>query len=151
VVSHEPPRLSLLVLTEDSAADAHHVIVALVRKMLRLLDAACRTHLMAFRPANDQSRNAMRGNLWKSRSPRDRARIIFLGNVIADRLLQEEIPGFVLLHIDGDVPWSQRGDSENVERFDGFVRDYVRPALDRALRAAPGASWRMGGKSCHDR
>lgn len=134
-MSREPPLLSLLVLTEDSAADAHDVMVALVKKMLWLLDPHYRSHLVAFRPADDAQRKVMQGNRWKSRNPRDRARIVLLGRAIAALLLQEEVPGFVLFHIDGDVPWSRRAESDNVQQFDGFLRDYVLPALGNALRA----------------
>lgn len=134
-MSREPPLLSVLVLTEDSAKSANDVIVTLVKKMLWLLDPHYRSHLVAFRPADEVSRRVMRGNLWKSRSPRDQARIVLLGRAIADRLLQSEVPGFVLFHIDGDVSWPRRVDSDNVQRFEGFIQDYVRPSLDRALRA----------------
>ncbi|HSO00812.1 MAG TPA: hypothetical protein VLS89_21120 [Candidatus Nanopelagicales bacterium] len=143
-MSRKQPVLSLLVLTEDSAASAHDVVVALTRKMLWLLDPGYRRDLVEFRPADGASRKVAQGNLWKSRKPRDRARIVLLGRVIAARLLQEDVPGFVLFHIDGDVPWSRHEDSENVERFEGFIRDYVRPALDHALRTQQkdrGESW----------
>jgi hypothetical protein len=134
MVTRERPRLSLLVLTEDSASEAHETLVALAKKMLLLLDPACGTHLVGFEPQGDQARKVMHGNLWKSRRPLDRPKIVLLGRAIAAKILETELPGFALFHVDGDVPWSQHKESTNVARFDAFVHEYVIPALDHALR-----------------
>lgn len=133
-MSAKRPLLALHVLTEDSAASAHDTLVALVKKMLLILDQACRTHLVAFEPQRDRERKAMHGNLWKSKRPLDRPKIILLGRSIAEKLLEQDVPGFVLFHVDGDVPWSRHDESENVAKFSGFVQTYVRQALDHALR-----------------
>lgn len=131
---HVPPRLSLLVLTEDGAARAHATLVALIKKMLLRLDPACGTHLVQLEPQNEHARKAMLGNLWKSRRPLDHPKIVLLGRAIAGKLLEQSVPGFVLFHVDGDVPWARRVDSENVKKFEAFRQQYVMPALDRALR-----------------
>ena len=134
MVSTKRPLLALHILTEDSAATAHDTLVALVKKMVLLLDPACRTHLVAFEPQGDRERRAMHGNLWKSKRHLDQPKIILLGRAIAEKLLEQDVPGFVLFHVDGDVPWARHDESENVAKFSGFLQTYVRQALDRALR-----------------
>ncbi|MGK4006896.1 hypothetical protein WMF31_30010 [Sorangium sp. So ce1036] len=132
-MTREQARLSILVLTEDSAAGSCETIAALVKKMLLLMDSACRTHLIAFEPQDEQAQRAMRGNLWKSRNPFDRQKIVLLGRAIAAKLIEDPI-GFVAFHVDGDRRWAERASSENVPKFAEFVSTYVQPGIDNALR-----------------
>lgn len=132
-MSREAARLSILVLSEDSAKDACETITTLAKKMLLLVDQLCGTHLIRFEPQGELERQGMRGNLWKSAKPSDRSKIITLGRIIAAKLLEREPPGFVLFHFDGDRPWGEREQSENVAKFTGFVRTVVKEALFNAL------------------
>ncbi len=75
----------------------------------------------------------MRGNLWKSRNPFDRQKIILLGRAIAAKLIEDPI-GFVAFHVDGDRRWAERASSENVAKFAEFVSTYVQPGVHHALR-----------------
>jgi hypothetical protein len=122
-------------LTEDSADDAHETLSALVKKMLQLVVPACQTQRIRFEPQGEGAARAMRGNLWKSRSPRDRPKLVDLRQAIATKLVEEadDVPGFVVFHVDGDRRWQDRTSSENVARFDDYVRTYVEPIVRDAL------------------
>lgn len=128
------PRLSLLVLSEDSGADAHATVLALVKKMLLLLDPACATQKVAFEPANEEARKVMAGNGWRSEKAKDQHKNVLLARVIASKLLEEDVPGFVLFHVDGDVEWARREQGINCRKLDEFVEGHVMAALDNALR-----------------
>jgi hypothetical protein len=139
VVTRDAPCLSLLVLTEDGAEGGCDTIAALVKKMLLLIDGACKTHRIEFKPQGEDASRAMRANLWKSTEPRDYAKIVLLGRAIAAKLLEQDEAGqtgfgFVLFHFDGDRSWSERASSENLEKFEVFVRQYVEQSVDTALR-----------------
>lgn len=118
---------SILVLTEDSAAEGHAVIEALCKRMLRLIDSSCQTQRIHFEPANDQARVAMRGNVWKSTSPRDRQRRVDLIRAIATKLCEHG--GFVVFHVDGDRVWSERSTAENPAKFGKVIEEAVRTLL----------------------
>lgn len=108
--------LSVMVLTEDSGADAYDTVRALVKEMLKLLVPAVWTHRIDFKPLEDErARLAMRGTTWQSTNPLDEpARRLLIRSIITELLKPH---GFVLYHIDGDVPWSQRESSTNVREF----------------------------------
>lgn len=133
MVKREQACLSVLVLTEDGAAGSCETIAALVKKMMLLVDPACRTHLIAFEPQGEHEQRAMRGNLWKSKNPFDRQKIVLLGRAIAAKIIEDPI-GFVAFHVDGDRRWAERASSENVTKFTEFVSTYERPAVHNALR-----------------
>jgi hypothetical protein len=62
----------------------------------------------------------MRGNIWKTdgKNPMEHERRVRLRRYIVRRL---SLPNsFVLFHIDGDRPWSERHTSENAEKFQKF-------------------------------
>lgn len=118
---------SILVLTEDSAQEGHEVIEALCKRMLRQLEPSCQTHRIRFEPANDQARGAMRGNVWKSTSARDRQRRVDLIRTIATKLCEPN--GFVMFHVDGDRVWSERSTAENPAKFAEVIEKAVRALL----------------------
>ncbi|HSN99559.1 MAG TPA: hypothetical protein VLS89_14795 [Candidatus Nanopelagicales bacterium] len=130
----KPPRLSILILSEDGARDACDTITALAKKMLLLVDGAVQTHRIEFQPQDEDSRWAMRGNDWRSRSETDRPKIVQLGRVIAAKLLEEDPPGFVLFHFDGDQTWADRSLCKHAAQFEEFLRAYVEQNLDNTLR-----------------
>ena len=135
-MKRDAPRLSFLILTEDSATDACEPIEALVKRMLLFVDPATQTQRIEFEPQDEVARQAMRGSSWKAK-PDDfgHPKLVLLGRIIAAKLLEEaDAPGFVIFHIDGDRRWADRDSSDNVEKFPGFVRDYVAQGLDAALR-----------------
>jgi hypothetical protein len=112
---------SFLVLSEDSAKDADETIVALAKKLLLQIDAQTQTHRLHFEPANEAAKLSMRANLWKSRNPKDHAARITLRQAIATKLLERNVPGFVLFHFDGDRAWRERNSSENVQSFEDDI------------------------------
>ena len=134
-MKRDAPRLSFLILTEDSAPDACEPIEALVKRMLLLIAPSCQTHRIEFEPRTEAARSAMRGTNWKSK-PDDfgHPKLVLLGRIIAAKLLEEEAPSFVLFHVDGDRVWAERESSENVQKFPEFVQTYVAPSLDATLR-----------------
>jgi hypothetical protein len=136
VVKRDAPRLSFLILSEDSAPDACEPIEALLKRMLLLVDPHVQTHRIWFEPRDESARSAMRGSNWKAKPDEfGYPKLVLLGRIIAAKLLEEaDAPGFVVFHIDGDTPWADRGASDNVEKFPAFVRDYVAQGLDAALR-----------------
>ncbi|MGK4003815.1 hypothetical protein WMF31_14380 [Sorangium sp. So ce1036] len=123
-------RCSILVLTEDSAEGAHDTLVALTKKILRLVDDSYDWQHVRFEPPEGESvRKALRGNLWKSREPRDhRARRDLIG-YIATKLLESD-RAFVVYHIDGDRPWAEREASDNVAKFRSFIETDVRQFVE---------------------
>lgn len=134
MVRPDPPRLSILILTEDSARDACATVTALAKRMLLLVDGAVQTHRIELQPQDEDCEWTMRGNHWRSRSEFDRPRIVQLGRVIAAKLLEEDPPGFVLFHFDGDQTWVNRSLCAHLEPFEEFLRAYVEQSLDNTLR-----------------
>lgn len=110
-----------LLLTEDSGREAHDTHEALVHAMLRLLAPGYDRRALAIEPANDAQRDAMRGNVWDSRS--DRQRRVALVRSIATRICESNLH-IVLFHYDGDRPWSDR---EACPRHAVFERMIVTP------------------------
>lgn len=130
------PALSVLVLTEDSAADAHDTLVALLKKTFRLVSAECGTHRIRFDPQSEPEKRYAVANQWKGDGPQDKGsrarasfRLVDLYRTIATRILEQEPPGFVLFHFDGDRRWSERDQSENAASWEIRVRDKVRAVL----------------------
>lgn len=127
-------RCSFLVLGEDSADDAQATLVALARKLLRLVDPYYDEQHVRFEPPEGTSvRAALRGNLWKSKEPRDYAKRRELVGYIATKLLEGE-RAFVLYHIDGDRPWKERESGENAAKFRDFIMTDVRQFIEHRLR-----------------
>lgn len=127
---------SFLVLGEDSARDAHATLVTLARKILRLVDHYYDDQRVRFEPPPAKGTTvgaALRGNLWKSKEPRDYAKRRELIGYIATKLLEGD-RAFVLYHIDGDRPWSERETSENVTKFREFIETDVRQFIEHRLR-----------------
>ncbi|MEP7127187.1 MAG: hypothetical protein ABJE95_40005 [Byssovorax sp.] len=125
----------MLVLTEDRAGDSQKTLVALVKRMLLLVDGSCATHRVRFEPSNAEAQIAMHGNLWKSTDERNRPKRVLLGKAIAEKLMEgSECPGFALFHFDGDRAWSDRASCENVPTFEAFVQRYVEPLVVASLK-----------------
>ncbi|WNG21594.1 hypothetical protein [Cystobacter fuscus] len=126
--------LSVMVLTEDSGADAYDTVRALVKEMLKLLVPAVQTHRIDFKPlADENARRAMHANLWKSNNPLDERNRRQLIRGIITELLKPH--GFVLYHIDGDEPWSRHESSENVREFLTRVRSPIEAGVRSQLPA----------------
>lgn len=134
------PELSLVILTEDGSKDARATIEALVRKMLALVAPGCRLHdRVAFLPSEPREEEAMRGNVWKTdgknKNPLAHERRVRLLRYIARRLCQEDT--FVVFHVDGDRPWKERSESENLAKFDRIVLSTLPQVVERG-RATTG-------------
>lgn len=73
----------------------------------------------------------MRGNVWKTdgKNPQEYERRVRLLRYIVRQLSLPDT--FVLFHIDGDRPWSERDQSENVEKFERVVRARLPQVVDR--------------------
>jgi hypothetical protein len=121
-----------MVLTEDSSKESFDTVRALAREMLKLLVPRVQTDRIGFKPLEDESaRRAVQANLWKSTRAEDRPSIILLIRTIINELLKTD--GFVLYHIDGDRPWSQRTTSDNVRQFQKLMLAPIREGLREVL------------------
>ena len=122
------PFVRFYMLTEDAGGHSHPTWAVLLRRMCRLIDASCDTAPAAFaveRPEKEVERT-MAGNNWRSRSKLDHLQRVHFWRTIADQLDESRI---VVFHVDGDVAWSRRDESENVRA----VYDVARRRLEDAL------------------
>lgn len=134
------PRFSILLLTEDGAAQAHATLESLTRKILRHLDPHCdlKPAMLEIEPAAEAAQAVARANSWKDPTRRD---LVWLRQYIATQLQGEF--GFVIHHVDGDRPYARRGSSENVRKFDDMIRTPVGiilegpPPMRRSRRVPP--------------
>lgn len=135
------PCLSILVWSEDRASDAHDTVGALAKKMLTLIDPACRTNRVELEPLNTEAASALKGAGWKSTSARDLPKLVGLRRAIASKLLEstDGVAGFVFFHIDGDTAWKRHADSEQSAKFAllaAAVERLVAETLTRKERSA---------------
>lgn len=119
---------SFLVLSEDSAENAHETTVAVIKRMLQLVVPECQTQRIGFEPKNEQAQRAVHGSGWKQKRPS--AEFITTLRTIATKLGRSD--GFVFFHFDGDRTWSNRGTSENIAKWQTHVIDRLREQLIRA-------------------
>lgn len=124
---------SLLVITEDSGADGHATILAVVKRMLQLVVPDYQTHRLGFEPKDPQAQAALQGTGWKNKSKDPKAQFdrTMALRVIATKLGRKD--GFVLFHIDGDRTWNERKSSENVALFKERVIESVRKIFIQLL------------------
>jgi len=132
---------SLLIITEDSGADGHATIVAVIKRMLQLVVPDYQTHRLGFEPKDAQAQRALQGTGWKSKDPKTQADRVTALRTIATKLGRKE--GFVLFHIDGDRTWTERSSSENVGLFKARVIELVRKLLLQSGRSAQEAEIRL--------
>lgn len=128
---HSP--LSVLLLSEDRSTGAFEVLRSLAKELLKQVDEHVHTHRVTFEPLREeQALHALHGNIWKSTSPRDRAKQVALFRSIATQLLLEN--GWVLFHFDGDRPWADRESSENTRKFKEIVLKNVLLLVEQTLQ-----------------
>jgi hypothetical protein len=132
MVATAAPAVSMLILTEDSHPRAFQTIRLLAPKLLRLVHPDTATHRILFEPGKN-TKGSTRANRWKSKNPQDHALRADLLQELATKVLEDDVPGYVLFHIDGDRPWSQHESSENVQKFDAFVQ-LLGPTVEGALK-----------------
>lgn len=127
----EPTGFSLVILTEDSGKDGRATVEALAKRMLHLVVPGYGNHHVHVVPRNQREEEAMRGNVWKTdgKNPQEYERRVRLLRYIARQLSLPDT--FVLFHIDGDRPWSERHTSENVDKFERLVRARLPQVVDR--------------------
>lgn len=118
----EAAGLSLVILTEDSGKDGRATVEALAKRMLQLVVPGYGSHRVHIVPRDPREEEAMRGNVWKTdgKNPQEYERRVRLLRYIVRQLSLPDT--FVLFHIDGDRPWSERHTSENVEKFERLLR-----------------------------
>jgi hypothetical protein len=130
--------ISILLLTEDGSNDAHDVLAALTERMLRLVDPSADLRKVRFEPANERARAAVAGYSWRSRKPRDHQHLVDLRQAILTKLGRDE--GYVVVHLDGDLTWSESMSGEkhaNRPLFEQVILGGVLQHLDaRGQRAS---------------
>jgi hypothetical protein len=125
--------VSIAVLTEDSAKDAHAVVQCLLRAMLKLIDEQLPLYdqnRIKLQPSEDPEKKAMRGNLWQAHRSRE-ARIL-LQRYMERQLKRTDVEGFVIVHVDGDRPYEQSKagtESHNQARFERDIVSTLRVSL----------------------
>ncbi len=125
--------VSIAVLTEDSAKDAHAVVQCLLRAMLKLIDEQLPLYdqnRIKLQPSEDPEKKAMRGNLWQAHRSRE-ARIL-LQRYMERQLKRTDVEGFVIVHVDGDRPYRQSKagtESHNQARFEKDIFSKLRVSL----------------------
>lgn len=127
-----------ILLTESSGSQGFPVIRALARKMLLLVAPWADLEHIMFVPGDELMCEAMAGNAWKSNKQRQHHLQVALARAIVATLLA---PGerFIMLHVDGDRKWSERGCRAealcpNLCAFESNVGHRVRSALDNVGR-----------------
>lgn len=98
-----------LILTEDSGQKSFVVVEGIARRMLRLLGEGAAVDLVEVEPGDERARRAMGFNGYRSTRPRDGHRRIDIAAAIVTQLLRDDMPRFVIVHVDGDCRWSERG------------------------------------------
>lgn len=112
------PVLSVLVFSEDSGEQVAPALFALLKRMFQLLEPACGTHRFEFLPADEESRNALRGKVHAGPKPVAYRHRLLLAGKIADQLAKIVPDGFVAYHADADRRWSDRTEGD----FPDFIR-----------------------------
>lgn len=131
------PQLSILLLTEDSGAQAYHALRVFMAKLLNHImpGVVTRDDTRFWELASPEARSMMRNNGWKAPTRPD---LVRFRQYLATKLRQKY--GFVFLHIDGDRIYSERAESENMQKFDSMIRQPVRIILGGAVSRRPGAT-----------
>lgn len=125
--------VSIAVLTEDSAKDAHEVVQCLLRAMLKLIDEQLPLYdkkRIVLQPSNDPEKQAMRGNRWQAHTSREER--ILLQRYIQGQLKRTDVEGFVIVHVDGDRTYEQSKsgtESHNQARFEKDIVSKLRVSL----------------------
>jgi len=139
--------LCFLLLTEDTGEHAFATQKALAAKILHLVAAGCAIQTIDFQPGDEPTRAGMGFNAYTSTSKRDHRKKVDLAGAIATHLLRDDITPFVLVHIDGDRRWADRGEDPLarcsnqqifvdtiVPRVEAILAEKGRPALIERLR-----------------
>lgn len=124
------PCLSIVILTEDR--HGHATIEALARRMFDLVVPGFGRDRVDFLPREPRDEEAMPGNAWKTdgKNPVEHQKKIRLLRYMARKLSEPDT--FVLFHIDGDRPWSERDTSENTAKFAQLVQISLPQVVDVA-------------------
>jgi hypothetical protein len=113
------PVASILVLSEDTGKQIHFSLVALVRKMLLLVDSRTMTQKIEYVPSDPDAREALRGKIHAGNTDRCYSHRLMLAGKIATELGKPEPIGFVVYHSDADRRWSE---ARGLDDFPDFVK-----------------------------
>lgn len=128
------PLVRIYMLTEDSGSHSHATWTALLKRMCRLVDGSCDTgpEVLLVEPPERSALQVMSGNGWREQA--SHRRMVEFWRIIAEQLKSEKI---VVLHVDGDVPWSRRKDSANVMAVEQVAKRRLRDTLEDVLACTP--------------
>lgn len=113
--------IQVLLLTEDTARDAHARFRALAGNILGFLDGHARLDHIAWEPpAEALAQGVLRANRWKSTKGEDQSKIVDLVRTIANYIL-DPMNGFVFFHYDGDCTWKRQHESDNAAKFQKVI------------------------------
>jgi hypothetical protein len=124
----------VLLLTEDSGAEAFAILQRLAKELLKQVDASVQTQpeVLAFEPVRSkEALQALHANVWKSDKKNDHGKQVEFVRTLATQLLLEN--GWAFFHFDGDRAWADRGSSENVSKFKARVWEKVQLLIQMKL------------------
>lgn len=111
-----PPKLHILLLTEDSGANGFDTVKEIVRHSLLHCNPSTQTHLITYTPANDSAKQALRANNWKNKTHRNTVDLL---REMATHVAKDVGP--IIFHYDGDTAWDQRSESANTQKFQEII------------------------------
>lgn len=127
--------MHILLLTEDTGQKSFDVVQGIVKKILHLLSEGSAIELVRFEPGDERARRGMGFNGFKSTSKHEYDKRVDLARAIVTQLLRVDMPRFVVVHVDGDRRWSERGEAcgvcENHAIFERHVVRRVRDSLEQ--------------------
>ena len=136
--------MSVLLLTEDSGAEAFDTFQRLAKELLKQVDPSVQTQpeALAFEPVRSkEALQALHANVWKSDKKNDHGKQVELVRTLATQLLLEN--GWAFFHFDGDRAWADKDSSENVSKFKARVWEKVRLLIQMKMEE----HGKQGGKS----
>jgi hypothetical protein len=130
--------LSFLVLTEDTGKNADEVPRRFLAMLLNQVSPGRITSndQRSWEPATPEAREVAGFNAWTS----PRRDLVIFRQHIATRLSREH--GFVIWHIDGDVPYTNSEEFDKGSKFEQRIRQPVRALLEWKLKlSSEEANW----------
>jgi hypothetical protein len=124
--------LNLVLLTEDGSEYAPTTIRTLIERILFYLNGNLDPEQVTYDEPSEDSRWMMIANKWRAQTPPLDRRVVAFAREIATAISRAN--GFVLMHHDGDEPYSRRGTRQK-QYDDAFDRLVVRIAQITATSA----------------
>jgi hypothetical protein len=125
------PALSVLILPEDGANDAHETLKALAKAAFKLVDPNVNTlkDRLDFEPMAGEHKRLVTSALWKGRPTHPDDRKAFLELIVYMATKLSEPNGFVIFHVDGDSPYTERAHASNAKKNPQRFKEVIEKEL----------------------